>query len=126
MGYVDHGRRPRSWPVISSLSPASATTPEKYFFPFLITFIVLFATTGIGNGSTFRMIPIIFSKEQAGPVSAGRRPRRLRRLLYPQDFRDADQSGYAGIRPVRICPLLRELPDGELVVLRPPNAEIKC
>ena len=43
-------------------------TPEKYFWPFLITFIVLFATTGIGNGSTFRMIPIIFSKEQAGPV----------------------------------------------------------
>ncbi len=42
--------------------------PEKYFLPFLITFVVLFATTGIGNGSTFRMIPIIFSKEQAGPV----------------------------------------------------------
>lgn len=45
-----------------------STTPEKYFMPFLVTFIVLFATTGIGNGSTFRMIPIIFSKEQAGPV----------------------------------------------------------
>lgn len=43
-------------------------TPERYFTPFLATFIVLFATTGIGNGSTFRMIPIIFSKEQAGPV----------------------------------------------------------
>ncbi len=43
-------------------------TPEKYFIPFVITFVVLFATTGIGNGSTFRMIPIIFSKEQAGPV----------------------------------------------------------
>jgi len=43
-------------------------TPEKYFMPFLVTFVVLFATTGIGNGSTFRMIPIIFSKEQAGPV----------------------------------------------------------
>jgi NNP family nitrate/nitrite transporter-like MFS transporter len=42
--------------------------PEQYFIPFLVTFIVLFATTGIGNGSTFRMIPIIFSKEQAGPV----------------------------------------------------------
>jgi MFS transporter, NNP family, nitrate/nitrite transporter len=42
--------------------------PEQYFIPFLITFVVLFATTGIGNGSTFRMIPIIFSKEQAGPV----------------------------------------------------------
>lgn len=43
-------------------------TPEKFFLPFLLTFVVLFATTGIGNGSTFRMIPIIFSKEQAGPV----------------------------------------------------------
>jgi NNP family nitrate/nitrite transporter-like MFS transporter len=45
-------------------------TPEKYFIPFLLTFIVLFATTGIGNGSTFRMIPFIFPKEQAGPVLA--------------------------------------------------------
>ena len=44
--------------------------PEHYFVPFLLTFIVLFATTGIGNGSTFRMIPFIFSKEQAGPVLA--------------------------------------------------------
>ena len=43
-------------------------TPETYFLPFLVTFVVLFATTGIGNGSTFRMIPIIFPKEQAGPV----------------------------------------------------------
>jgi MFS transporter, NNP family, nitrate/nitrite transporter len=43
-------------------------TPEDYFIPFVVTFVVLFATTGIGNGSTFRMIPIIFSKEQAGPV----------------------------------------------------------
>ena len=49
---------------LARLSP----TPEEYFIPFLITFVVLFATTGIGNGSTFRMIPIIFSKEQAGPV----------------------------------------------------------
>jgi NNP family nitrate/nitrite transporter-like MFS transporter len=45
-------------------------TPEKYFMPFLLTFVVLFATTGIGNGSTFRMIPYIFPKEQAGPVLA--------------------------------------------------------
>ncbi len=45
-----------------------SATPEAYFIPFLVTFVVLFATTGIGNGSTFRMIPIIFSKEQAGPV----------------------------------------------------------
>lgn len=46
----------------------TSPTPEIYFMPFLLTFILLFATTGIGNGSTFRMIPYIFSKEQAGPV----------------------------------------------------------
>jgi len=50
-----------------SLASRSAT-PQEYFFPFLSLFVLLFATTGIGNGSTFRMIPIIFSKEQAGPV----------------------------------------------------------
>jgi len=42
--------------------------PEQYFMPFLLLFILLFATTGIGNGSTFRMVPMIFSKEMAGPV----------------------------------------------------------
>ena len=47
---------------------AKSPTPDQYFIPFLLLFILLFATTGIGNGSTFRMIPIIFSKELAGPV----------------------------------------------------------
>ena len=30
------------------------------FAGFFISFLVLFFTTGIGNGSTFRMIPVIF------------------------------------------------------------------
>ena len=47
---------------------SQSNTPEQYFLPFLLLFILLFATTGIGNGSTFRMIPMIFSKENAGPV----------------------------------------------------------
>ena len=34
----------------------------------LILFLLLFITTGIGNGSTFRMVPIIFEPAQAGPV----------------------------------------------------------
>ncbi len=46
----------------------ASATPEDYFFPFLALFIVLFAATGIGNGSTFRTIAIVFDKEQAGPV----------------------------------------------------------
>lgn len=46
----------------------ASATPEDYFWPFLILFLLLFAATGIGNGSTFRTIAIVFDKEQAGPV----------------------------------------------------------
>ena len=46
----------------------ASATPEEYFVPFLVLFIILFAATGVGNGSTFRSIAIIFNKEQAGPV----------------------------------------------------------
>lgn len=49
------------------LAYASAT-PEDYFVPFLLLFLVLFTATGIGNGSTFRTIAVVFNKEQAGPV----------------------------------------------------------
>ncbi len=43
-------------------------TPEDYFVAFFLLFLVLFAASGIGNGSTFRTIAIVFNKEQAGPV----------------------------------------------------------
>lgn len=46
----------------------ASATPEEYFVPFLLLFLVLFAATGIGNGSTFRTIAVAFNKEQAGPV----------------------------------------------------------
>ncbi|WP_300530536.1 antiporter [Maricaulis sp.] len=46
----------------------ASATPEQYFTPFLVLFLVLFAATGIGNGSTFRTIAIVFDREQAGPV----------------------------------------------------------
>src|ERR1700739_3571402 len=35
----------------------------KDFTGFLVMFLVLFVTTGIGNGSTYRMIPSIFREE---------------------------------------------------------------
>ncbi len=43
-------------------------TPEQYFWPFFVLFIVLFTATGLGNGSTFRTIAMVFNAEQAGPV----------------------------------------------------------
>jgi MFS transporter, NNP family, nitrate/nitrite transporter len=38
------------------------------FAGFFACFMVLFVTTGIGNGSTFRMIPVIFPAKEASPV----------------------------------------------------------
>ncbi|WP_457650511.1 MFS transporter [Profundibacter sp.] len=46
----------------------ASATPQDYFLPFMILFLILFAATGIGNGSTFRTIAVVFNKEQAGPV----------------------------------------------------------
>ena len=45
-----------------------SATPQDYFMPFFILIVILFAATGIGNGSTFRTISMVFNQEQAGPV----------------------------------------------------------
>jgi len=45
-----------------------SATPETHFPLFLGLFIVLFFASGIGNGSTFRTIGVIFDRQQAGPV----------------------------------------------------------
>ena len=52
---------------VMSLAYQSAT-PEQYFLMFMALFVVLFAASGIGNGSTFRTIGVIFDRQQAGPV----------------------------------------------------------
>ena len=52
---------------VMKLAYASAT-PEAYFPAFLGLFLLLFAASGIGNGSTFRTIGVIFDRTQAGPV----------------------------------------------------------
>jgi NNP family nitrate/nitrite transporter-like MFS transporter len=50
--------------MLAYQSPA----PEQHFFLFMVLFIVLFAATGVGNGSTFRSVGFIFDRQQAGPV----------------------------------------------------------
>jgi MFS transporter, NNP family, nitrate/nitrite transporter len=48
----------------------------KDFTGFLVMFLILFVTTGVGNGSTYRMIPSIFREENLqktkGKGEAGR------------------------------------------------------
>ncbi|MGL4808822.1 MAG: MFS transporter, partial [Giesbergeria sp.] len=45
-----------------------SATPEQYFPMFMGLFIVLFAASGVGNGSTFRTIGVMYDRSQAGPV----------------------------------------------------------
>ena len=76
---VNSGAKVTMWStifqIVAALSVAyfvvqakGSETPEEYWWPFFAAFMILFLTTGIGNGSTFRSIPYIFSKEKAGPV----------------------------------------------------------
>jgi NNP family nitrate/nitrite transporter-like MFS transporter len=45
-----------------------SAAPEQYFSTFMWLFVLLFTASGIGNGSTFRTIGVIFDRQQAGPV----------------------------------------------------------
>lgn len=45
-----------------------SATPEQYFVPFFILFMLLFLGSGVSNGSTFRTVSVVFNEEQAGPV----------------------------------------------------------
>ena len=51
--------------------PAIATANESVFPWFLAAFLFVFAATGIGNGSTFKMIPAIWRAEASEDSAAG-------------------------------------------------------
>lgn len=46
----------------------ASATPEVFFTQFFLTFMALFLAAGIGNGSTFRTVAVVFDRQQAGPV----------------------------------------------------------
>ena len=95
--------------------PRASTRGGTGSFPgFLAMFLLLFLTSGVGNGSTFRMIPVMFltfherlvrgqGAGRARPGAQGRRQgvgggdwlqlRRggLRRLLHPAGLRHLDE-----------------------------------
>ncbi|MDD5300280.1 MAG: antiporter [Gallionella sp.] len=45
-----------------------SATPEVYFMVFMILFVMLFAATGLGCGSTSRTVCMIFDHARVGPV----------------------------------------------------------
>jgi NNP family nitrate/nitrite transporter-like MFS transporter len=51
--------------------PAIATVNQSWFLWFLGFFLLIFAATGIGNGSTYKMIPAIWRREAESTTEAG-------------------------------------------------------
>jgi len=45
-----------------------SAVPEEFFLIFMVLFVILFAASGLGNGSTYRTVGVIFDRAQAGPV----------------------------------------------------------
>ena len=113
----------------------------KDFTGFLVMFLILFATTGIGNGSTYRMIPSIFREENLhkarGKGEAARAEAlktasiesgaavgfigaigAVRRLPDPARLRQVDRADRRSAARADDLPrLLRDLPRHDLVVL---------
>ncbi|MCK8515813.1 NarK family nitrate/nitrite MFS transporter [Methylonatrum kenyense] len=63
------------------------------FWGFLLAFLVLFATTGVGNGSTFRMIPVIFTNQ--AQAAAGSDPAAQRQAVADGNKEGAAVLGFS-------------------------------
>ena len=95
-----------------------SATPEQYFPLFLGLFVLLFFASGIGNGSTFRTIGVIFDRQQAGPVLGWTSAiAAYGAFIAPIVIGDADQGRHAADRDVRLRGVLRAVPGPQLVVL---------
>jgi MFS transporter, NNP family, nitrate/nitrite transporter len=68
---------------------------DKNFAGFLAMFLVLFVTTGIGNGSTYRMIPSIFREEKLS-TAKGQGELERARALKAASIEGAAALGFIG------------------------------
>ena len=96
--------------------------PKQYFLVFMALFVVLFAASGIGNGSTFRTIGVIFDRQQAGPVLGWTSAvAAYGAFIAPVVIGAADQGRHPADGDVRLRGLLRAVPVAQLVVLPAPQ-----
>ena len=62
-------------PIAKAADPAAAAADNEAWFPvFLGFFTLVFAATGVGNGSSFRMIPTIWRFEATEGLMVGGAP----------------------------------------------------
>ncbi|PZD94791.1 nitrate/nitrite transporter [Paenibacillus sambharensis] len=68
---VNSGAKVTFWVTLSMVLATSGVIyflHLNHFAGFLTMFLILFAGTGLANGSTFRMVPFIFDAKQSGSV----------------------------------------------------------
>jgi MFS transporter, NNP family, nitrate/nitrite transporter len=68
---VNSGAKVTFWVIVSMIIATSGVIfflHNHNFYGFLIMFLILFAGTGIANGSTFRMVPFIFEEKAVAPI----------------------------------------------------------
>jgi len=68
---------------------------EKDFAGFLTMFLILFVTTGVGNGSTYRMIPSIFREENLAKARGAGEADRVS-ALHTANIESAAALGFVG------------------------------
>ena len=68
---VKSGSKVTFWVILVMIAATSSVIyflNQQNFTGFLLMFLILFAGTGLANGSTFRMVPYIFDAKQSGAV----------------------------------------------------------
>jgi nitrate/nitrite transporter NarK len=107
-----------TWVGYVMMQAYGSATPEQYFPMFLGLFMVLFFATGVGSGSTFRTIGVIFDRTQAGPVLGWTSAiAAYGAFIAPVVIGAQIKAGTPPDRHVRLRHLLRLVPGAELVVL---------
>src|SRR3712207_8383510 len=99
-------RPPRSplFPYTTLLrSAVLASLAAGSFAPFLGAFLVLFVASGVGNGSTYRMIPAIFRNQAIREAGDGPQGIALGRMQRSEEHTSELQS-----RQYLVCRLLLE------------------
>ena len=76
------------------------------FTQFIVTFVVLFAATGIGNGSTFRTVGVVFDRVQDAVI------RRVRSWAPPGGDAHLQSGGVMIVNSRRVTPVPITLPLG--------------
>ncbi len=100
----------------------NSATPEQYFIVFMLLFVLLFTATGIGNGSTFRTIGVIFDRQQAGPVLGWTSAvAAYGAFIAPVVIGEQMNAGTPRDRDVCLLGILCAMPRSQLVVLPAPQ-----